>query len=642
MHLAGPLQSVWSAISKCDGEFEIISKFSAARAAASGATVSTGTSAALFERISQEACSLYEYSISKLIFVQSGENALYVNSVEEEKNDELPKDNIALAKRGLGLFHYDSDEILSILRIPRHQHNSSFETGYTHNKYGANVDPRILAALNISMSQSAPSFINSVICRPLRGVVRLLSQSAASTMISSLGFNILRHMEYLKLLFLMGSETVSTDLESRAAGATATKEATASSSPASIHIMLIEAFRTVFRKSVTSQYKSNISSSDSVSSAKLSVSKTNRVGNSAVLSYDTEFFSLGQTMTFHLSQSLPKSAQLTEMGSNFLSGSGIGVSVAFRSQPVTSKAESSQQQQLDGQGLGAYSEERCPSGYWAQQMINSLSIELQYPFPFNKVITREYLLRLHKALRCLLSIALMKSAIEELWKQDRVSRKQLLDLVSVHKAPADAAMLISSLERCRASRTWLLHTVKGLQYHVLSAIHESLWSAFMEDMRERGMDSVQQQRKAFEKYVDDVDLWIRLSQRETEVIIEKGHLAISSFYSAIVAANEICLLVQKQPKRQPNDISGSQNLLLSIGIGKCILSMKRADIEFVAVRSAVSQLISDIDDNAGAFVLRQQSRRTGSTVSAASNHAKKLSTVLGGASSSSWRQSSAI
>ena len=667
MHLiAGPLQAVWSAISKCDGEFEIISKFPMASEISSSDAAANSSSAALFQQISRDSCALYEHAIRELLFpFIRGINGVSLRTFRSGGNREINREeqeegsshksishSETLEKKRFQLFRHDTEEIFEILKVPRSHQNSALTTAPIGVHGRLHINERSLAALSIAMTQSAPSFFDSVICLPLRNVVTHLSQSAAVTMLSSKGFNILRHIEYVKLLFLMGAETLATDVELGSSSDTPrTADSAMNPSPASIHIMLIVAFRTVFRKSVMSQYERHFSA-DNISSAKPPAMKSSRVGSSAVLSYDTEFYSLGQTMSIHLSQSLPKSMQLMDAGSSLLSGAGIGVSVSFRSPSVsiiaTSGGSSSalgsptQQQQADqvlkeSEGRQeVYSEERCPSGYWAQQIIDSLSVELQYPFPYYKVITREYLLKLHQAMRRLMNIALMKSAVEELWKQDKVSRQSLLDAVRAHKAQEDASALLLSLERCRASRTWLLHIIKGLQYHVLSAVHENMWSAFLTSIREHGKDSVQQQRKLFEKYVDDVDQWIRLSQRETEVIIGKGHLAVSSFYTAIVAANDICMHHQAQRKVQStDDANGSHELHMSIGIGKCIIAMKRADMEFAAVRSLMSQLISDVDDNAGAFILRQQARRTDSTFSAVSNHAKKLSTVLGG---TSWRQ----
>lgn len=584
------IQQLWSSSRQSQKEFELVSRIPAVLGSLRAGKELRGEGAVtgVFREIGDLVCE----NLSAVLIGQrhnvTVNNDFISCAVKEDRIDNSAPAIAVLRKERHPLFQNTTEELMEALQIdlsrrceiqsdgsqllstPTRSYFNGLSVISASAVLRASVVGPLIAAINRTSAAAASALVR---------VPRLLStaEGGDSGERLSKGFMLMHHMEYLRMLFLMGGETI------RPWGPIATDSSADPTqshwqqSPGAVFVSLQEAYCVLLDRKIQRQHESiNVM-------ARGEINPMSDARGTDFMAFSPELYTLSQGMLSQLMASLPiheAAHHASSAGSEGLStGTSVGVAVSFR----------------PGGGTDFRTSEATavkPSSPWASAAVaallsDHLAVELYYPFPLNKVITPVVIKRLRSVLMELLNITTLRWAVESTWKLDKISKAVFEKVIIGYKGAGEVLVLKKCLDRCRVSLSWLVHTIRGILYYFMSEIHDILWARLCEDMQMASQISITKQGIAVELFVAHVQGLLSLYEISISALLAKGHAAVSAYQLALLAMRDVCNCSQQESATEIS-LDSSRTPLL---VAKCVAALKRADLEFAALRISLGDFL---------------------------------------------------
>lgn len=625
---SGGLVLIWNLAMDCELDFDVIAKFPIVLNRIVPAASNT---VANFKSIATNASKLFKMILGSERD-HSTPSALHTDVSLALRNVMRLRD----AKSHQSLFRNDPDELVLMCTGASGSFKSA-ESDDSSDQQSRTEVKSIETALNRGEFSilGGVSLLSIVILRPLVSMIQSVAALAATAVVEPRGFNLLGHLEYLRLLFFMGGEVFGRETD-KFLGAS---QAQSTKSPGSVLVTIQETYKSLLRRYATEQHNSAFSGEIflQLRSGAKSSGSTKR---SRPLNFEVELYSASVSLTNTLQQTISTCTDGGATTSGVQRGgaavSSIAVAASFTPTSAALDDETSvSKSQTRNLKASVLPSNAAASLYLSDLMCDNLSIDMSYPFPLNKVISPDRVRRMMIMYRYLLKISCWLYAAEETWKMDSVSLKALTTCCATGWPAGSASMLVDPLNRCRVSLYWLLHTVKGIQYYFLSDIHDVMWPRLQAEIASAAELSTAHLVHAFDNFLSGVERLLALYESQVMEVLKRGHAAVSAFQLALLLCDSIFETYGKRQEKADAPAEGVKSVLLS----RCALLLKKADTEFASARDTVTSFLAILAQSSGegyrsGVVSRLRRYNELNTVDMSimdvANETRKLSAILGG------------
>jgi hypothetical protein len=489
---------------------------------------------------------------------------------------------------------------------------------------------------------SGASLLSVVIVRPIVSMIHSVAALAATTVLDPRGFNLVGHLEYLRLLFFMGGEVFGreTDKLLHAFGF----QNRNAKSPGSVLVTIQEVYKSLLGRYTAEQHNSAFSG-EIFLQLRAGPRNVPSLKRSRPMNFEVELYSASISLSNTLQQTISTchDGGATASGVQRAGGAVSNIAVAASFTPSLSNAHEETQASRARDSSDVPRDLRAsnlPSNaaaslYISDLICDNLSIDMSYPFPLNKVISPDRIHRMLVMYRYLLKISCWLYAAEETWKIDSVSIKLLTACCASGWSTGSAALLVEPLTRCRVSLYWILHTVKGIQYYFLSDIHDVLWLKLQAEIASSGKLCTANLVNSFDGFLSGVERLLSLYESQVMDVLRRGHVALSSYRLALLLCDSIIETYDRDQVGANASAEGVKGVLLS----RCALLLKKADAEFASAREAVTSFLailgmSSAEGYRSGLVSKLRRYNELNTVDMSAldvaNETRKLHSILGG------------
>ena len=539
-------------------------------------------------------------------------SSTFVGSMDESRKvDNSNEDtglHISLPSRSNGrheLFRNTSSGIMDIIEV---------QTDFSHVKYAEkNVSTVVGNEHRDDVDiMSCHSFLRLSVVHPLVHMIRDICAKAATALLvvpisahraelldksvssTGTGFQLMHHLEYIRMLFLMGGEGSRHLLANAVSRVIAPHSDVEQSllSPGAIFIPLQESYTTLLSEMILLRHRSTGTDGQSFTA---SASAIHRDRAAPLLGLSQKLYSLGQTMLSILLNSLPSHPRLPQnCTESFSTGGTVGVSVFFRADAST-RSEERASESVGRSTAPSVAISPWPSLTLSNLICEHLTLELYYPFPLNRILSPALMSRLNNILIDLLDINILRWGIEATWKLDKISKASLENILMGYRSEEEVSALKRRLDMCRATLTWLLHCTKGYLFFVLSEVHDSEWEHFVRRVEFASQVSIEMQTQEVSMYVQRAEGLLSLYSYQMAKVISAGHAAISAYQLCLHSIRDICDCGISKPNSVDKEegMLGSENT--STVIARCVVSIKRSGVECGALNIALTSFMDVID-----------------------------------------------